>query len=104
MHIILTFFINYYLNSTNGIFDQNIRIMKIFYYLPKYLNLLQIEQKLVYLKHCGLYQIPHSFGEWDPEFEEFTLKKSFTLVLSSLTLRGWSTTPTTNAARILFAM
>ena len=103
MHIILTFIINYYLNSTNGIFDQNIRIMKIFY-LPKYLNLLQIEQKLVYLKHCEMYQITLSFGEWDPEFEEFTLKKSFTLVLSSLTLRGWSTTPTTNAARILFAM
>ena len=46
----------------------------------------------------------HSFGEKDPEGKEFTLRKSFIFVMSSLTLRGWSTTPTTNAARILFAM
>ena len=46
----------------------------------------------------------HSFGEKDPECKEFTLRKSFTFVMSSLTLRGWSTTPTANAARILFAM
>ena len=44
----------------------------------------------------------NSYGEKDPGFHEFTWIKSSVFVLSSLTTRGWSVTPTTNAARMTF--
>ena len=46
----------------------------------------------------------YSYGEKDPEYKEFTLIKSIIFVIGSLTVRGWSVTPTTNAARVAFAM
>ena len=46
----------------------------------------------------------YSYGEKDPEYKEFTLVKSIIFVMGSLTVRGWSVTPTTNAARVAFAM
>ena len=45
-----------------------------------------------------------SFGEKDPEHNEFTFGKCITFTLGTLTTRGWSATPSTNTARIVFAM
>ena len=45
-----------------------------------------------------------SYGEQDPEYKEFTPGKCIIFVLSCLTVRGWSVTPTTNASRITFVM
>ena len=48
----------------------------------------------------ALYSI--SFHKTDPAHPEFTLEKSYTFVFSAITLRGWSHTPTTAAARTVF--
>ena len=44
------------------------------------------------------------YSERNPAYYEFILGKSAVFVLSSLTLRGWSDTPITAAARIVFIM
>ena len=49
-------------------------------------------------------KINFSYGEKDPDYEEFTLSKCIILVFSCLTVRGWSVTPSKNAARIAFLM
>ena len=46
----------------------------------------------------------HSYGEKDPDYKEFRLGKCITYTLGCLTVRGWSVTPTTNAARVAFVM
>ena len=45
-----------------------------------------------------------SYGEKDPDYKEFRLGKCITYTLGCLTVRGWSVTPTTNAARVAFVM
>ena len=41
-------------------------------------------------------------GAHEPEYQEFTWGKSVVFALSSLTLRGWSMTPSKMAAQIAF--
>jgi hypothetical protein len=44
----------------------------------------------------------YRFGETDPKYYEFTLPKSYVYTVSTLTMRGWSDTPTTGASRCAF--
>ena len=62
---------------------------------------------ITYLKNS--YSIPKisinvRCGEKDPKYYEFTWLKSSIYVLSSMTQRGWNTTPNSDAARISFFM
>ncbi len=42
------------------------------------------------------------FGVVDPNYQEFTLSKSYVFILSVLTTRGWSHVPESAAARMAF--
>ena len=43
------------------------------------------------------------FGELDDHIGEFTVPKSYVFAASAMTMRGWSTDPSTWKARIAFA-
>ncbi len=42
------------------------------------------------------------FGETDPNYHEFTYGKTNVFVVSTLTMRGWSCSPSTSASRTAF--